>query len=98
MAEGRHHRLLPNVGDVRGILRAADVLQRRTIAWASQVLSLLPKRLPLTDAEKELLKLFLAQQRRLNLELDGRQGFLAGPGRGRQRGPQAGGFLHRAGH
>lgn len=54
--------------------RAAEVLYRRVLAWASRVLAILPQRLPLTPADLELLRLFLAQQRRLNLELDGRNG------------------------
>ena len=59
---------------MRRIQRAADVLHRRVLAWASKVIVILPRRLPLTPADVELLRLFLAQQRRLNLELDGHNG------------------------
>lgn len=61
-------------GSVRRIQRTAEVLHQHVLAWASGVIAVLPKRLPLTTDDRELLTLFLAQQRRLNLELDGRDG------------------------
>ena len=52
---------------VRRIQRAAAALQERVLAWASRVMALLPKGLPLTSDDTEQLKLFLAQQRRHQL-------------------------------
>ncbi|MBI1885654.1 MAG: hypothetical protein HYS09_04995 [Chloroflexi bacterium] len=59
---------------LRYVLRRVDQLESRVRSWARQIVGLLPQGLPLADQERDLLTLFLAQQRRLNLELDHRNG------------------------
>jgi|GEM_PF-4108965 len=59
---------------VRCAQRAADRLQDQVMTWAFGVVTILPKGLPLAEEEAELLQLFLAQQRRINLELDSHNG------------------------
>lgn len=59
-------------GDLRKIQRKVEDIDKRSRAWASEVLNLLPKGLLLLEEENGLLTLFLAQQRRLNKELDAR--------------------------
>jgi hypothetical protein len=56
------------------IQRAASDIQRRALTWADRILDLLPRGIQLDEDEAELLRLFLAQQRRLNLQLDGSDG------------------------
>jgi len=58
--------------DLRKIQRRVDEVDRRSRNWANAVVDLLPKGLLMLDEEVELLGLFLAQQRRLNQELDAR--------------------------
>jgi hypothetical protein len=58
--------------DLRRVQRKAEELERRVAAWAQSVIQTLPKGLSLHDEELDVLVLFLAQQRRLNLEMDGR--------------------------
>lgn len=57
--------------DLRRVQRKAEELERRVSDWARSVIQALPKGLSLHDEELEVLALFLAQQRRLNLEMDG---------------------------
>ena len=59
---------------VRHIQRQAGLIHHKVTDWASRVLALFPSHLPLSPIEAEILKLYLAQQRRLNLELDGQSG------------------------
>ena len=58
--------------DLRKIQRKVEDIDKRSRSWASEVIGLLPKGLLLLDEENGLLALFLAQQRRLNQELDAR--------------------------
>ncbi len=57
---------------LRYVQRKVDVLDRQVRAWADSVLAVLPKGLGLLDDEIYLLSLYLAQQRRVNRELDAR--------------------------
>lgn len=57
---------------LRYVHRKVDVLDRQVRAWADSVLTVLPKGLGLLDDETYLLSLYLAQQRRINRELDAR--------------------------
>jgi hypothetical protein len=55
---------------LRRIQRRVDDIDRRSRAWGKAVVDLLPKGLLMLDEEYEMLGLFLAQQRRLNEEID----------------------------
>ena len=55
---------------LRRVQRKLDELDNQVRAWADHVVAVLPKGLPLLTEEYELLALYLAQQRRRNLELD----------------------------
>jgi hypothetical protein len=57
---------------LRTIQRRVEGLDNVTREWSDTVMSVLPKALPLIDEERRITGLFLAQQRRLNLELDAR--------------------------
>jgi hypothetical protein len=59
---------------LRRVQRKVDELDRRVRAWAQSVIDVLPRGLALLDDETYILSLFLAQQRRLNLELDAQRG------------------------
>lgn len=59
---------------LRYVQRRVAQLDRQVRAWADSVLGVLPKGLGLLDDELYLLSLYLAQQRRLNLEMDARNG------------------------
>jgi len=59
---------------LRRLQRRVSDLDRRVRAWAQSVIDILPRGLPLIPEEVDLLSLYLAQQRRLNLELDARNG------------------------
>lgn len=59
---------------LRYVQRRVDHLGRQVREWADSVLAVLPKGLGLLEDEIYLLSLYLAQQRRLNLELDARDG------------------------
>ncbi|MDO8614982.1 MAG: hypothetical protein Q7T33_04510 [Dehalococcoidia bacterium] len=52
------------------IQRRADEIDRRVRNWAQSVVNVLPRGLSLHEDEVYILSLFLAQQRRLNLEMD----------------------------
>ncbi len=51
-----------------------DELAKQVRAWADSLVAVLPRGLPLIDDEYDILALFLAQQRRRNLELDEQSG------------------------
>jgi hypothetical protein len=53
--------------------RKAQELDQRVRGWADSVVRLLPKGLQMQEEELYILCLFLANQRRLNLELDARE-------------------------
>jgi len=55
---------------LRRLRRKVHELDRRVRSWAQCVMGLLPKGLTLLEDESYILSLYLAQQRRLNLELD----------------------------
>jgi hypothetical protein len=57
---------------LRSIQRRVEGLDHVAREWSHMVMSLLPKALPLNQDEVSITGLFLAQQRRLNLELDAR--------------------------
>jgi hypothetical protein len=61
---------------LRRVQRKVDALDRAVRDWADAVVSVLPKGLSLTEEEYEMLALFLAQQRRRNIELDQQSGEL----------------------
>jgi len=50
--------------------RKAEEIDRRVRGWAQTVADVLPKGLSMLDDETYILSLFLAQQRRLNMQLD----------------------------
>ncbi len=55
---------------LRRVQRKVDELDRSVRHWARSVIDVLPRGLSLIDEETYILSLYLAQQRRLNLELD----------------------------
>lgn len=57
---------------LRTVQRRGEDLDRTVRDWSSVVIGVLPKALPLVADELRITQLFLAQQRRLNLELDAR--------------------------
>ena len=59
---------------LRRVQRKVDELDKHVRTWADLLVSVLPKGLALLEAEYDLLALFLAQQRRRNLELDHQNG------------------------
>ncbi len=59
---------------LRRVQRKVDELDKQVRAWADSLVAVLPRGLPLTEDEYDILALFLAQQRRRNLELDQRSG------------------------
>ncbi len=56
------------------VQRRVDELDKQVRAWADHLVSVLPKGLALIDAEYDHLALFLAQQRRRNLDMDHQTG------------------------
>jgi hypothetical protein len=58
--------------ELRRVQRRAEELDRAVRGWAGTVVAVLPKGLSLLHEEINVVQLFLAQQRRLNLELDAR--------------------------
>lgn len=74
---------------LRRVQRKVDELDRQARNWAQSVVNVLPRGLSLVDDEIYILTLFLAQQRRLNLELDAQEpdtGLRARLGRALSRG------------
>lgn len=59
-----------NERQLRRIQRKGDELDRAMRNWAQSVVEMLPRRLPMNNDETLLLSLFLAQQRRLNMQMD----------------------------
>jgi hypothetical protein len=59
---------------LRRVQRKLDELDNQVRDWADYVVAVLPKSLALLAEEYELLALYLAQQRRRNLELDAENG------------------------
>lgn len=57
---------------LRTVQRRGELVDRTVRDWSSTVIGVLPKALPLLADELQITQLFLAQQRRLNLELDAR--------------------------
>jgi hypothetical protein len=57
---------------LRSVQRRGEALDRAVHDWSATVVGVLPKALPLIPDELQITRLFLAQQRRLNLELDAR--------------------------
>ena len=55
---------------LRRIQRRAEELDKRVRAWAQLVVEVLPRGLSLHEDELYILSLFLANQRRLNLQMD----------------------------
>jgi hypothetical protein len=55
---------------LRNLQRRTDDLDRRVRRWAQDVVDVLPKGTSLIDDEVYILGLFLAQQKRLNVEID----------------------------
>jgi len=55
---------------LRRLQRRVDDLDRKVRTWAQEVLDILPRGTDMIDDEIYVLGLFLAQQRRLNLEID----------------------------
>ena len=55
---------------LRRIQRKLDELDKQVHAWADLLVAVLPKGLALLTEEYDLLSMYLAQQRRRNLELD----------------------------
>jgi len=59
---------------LRRVQRKLDELDKQVRAWADDLVAVLPKGLALLSDEYDLLALYLAQQRRRNLELDAENG------------------------
>lgn len=55
---------------LRRVQRKGDELDKMVRTWAQAVLEVLPRGIPLNDDEKYIFCLYLAQQRRLNLQMD----------------------------
>src|SRR2546428_1277011 len=57
---------------LRRVQRTVEAIDRSTRGWAQTVIDLLPKGLSIAEDEVYILGLFLAQQRRLNMEVGSR--------------------------
>jgi hypothetical protein len=57
---------------LRSVQRRVEAVDEVVRDWSQTVMSVLPRGLPLIEDEGRVTSLFLAQQRRLNLELDAR--------------------------
>jgi hypothetical protein len=57
--------------ELQRVQRKSEELDRLVRGWAHSVIAILPRGLPMNADETYLLSLFLAHQRRRNLELDG---------------------------
>jgi hypothetical protein len=57
---------------LRSVQRRVEAVDEVVREWSQTVMSVLPRSLPLIENEGTITTLFLAQQRRLNLELDSR--------------------------
>lgn len=56
--------------DLARVQRKADRLEKKVRTWAESVVRVLPRGLSLLEDETQILTLFLAQQHRVNLEID----------------------------
>lgn len=59
-----------NERQLRRVQRRSEELDRQVRSWAEAVIQVLPRGLPINSHEVYLLSLFLAQQRRLNVQMD----------------------------
>ena len=59
---------------LRRVQRKVDELDKQVRSWTDLLVEILPKGLAFLEAEYDLLALYLAQQRRRNLELDEQNG------------------------
>lgn len=59
-----------NERQLRSVQRRGDDMDKQVRNWAQAVIELLPRGLPLNPDETYVLCLYLAQQRRLNLQMD----------------------------
>lgn len=55
---------------LRRVQRKGEELEKHVRTWAAAVLAVLPRGLPMIDDEKYIFSMFLAQQRRLNMQMD----------------------------
>jgi len=55
---------------LRRVQKRGEELDKQVRTWAQGVLAVLPRGLPLNDDEKYVFSMFLAQQRRLNMQID----------------------------
>lgn len=62
-----------NERQLRRVQRRSEELDKQVRSWAEAVIRILPRGLPMNSHEVYLLSLFLAQQRRLNVQMDGRE-------------------------
>ena len=71
------HQELYIPADERSLRRAqrrVHELDKGVRDWAQSVIAILPRGLAILEDEAQILALYLAQQRRLNLEMDARSG------------------------
>ncbi|HEY5625529.1 MAG TPA: hypothetical protein VIT93_03465, partial [Dehalococcoidia bacterium] len=61
-----------NERELRRVQRRGEDLDKQVRAWAESVIRVLPHGLPINSHEVYVLSLFLAQQRRLNVQMDSR--------------------------
>ncbi len=59
-----------NESELRRVQRCGERLDKQVRAWAECVIRVLPRGLPINSHEVYVLSLFLAQQRRLNVQMD----------------------------
>lgn len=59
-----------NDRELRQVQRRTEELDKQVRSWAEAVIRILPRGLPINSHEVYVLSLFLAQQRRLNLQMD----------------------------
>ena len=62
-----------NEHQLQRVQRQGEELDKQVRAWAESVIRILPRGLPINSHEVYVLSLFLAQQRRLNVQLDSRE-------------------------
>ncbi len=64
----------PDERSLQRVQRKVQILDDRIRNWAAAVIAYLPKGLSILEDETHILGLYLAQQRRLNLEMDAENG------------------------
>ncbi|HUF53509.1 MAG TPA: hypothetical protein VMR52_07020 [Dehalococcoidia bacterium] len=62
-----------NERELRRVQRRSEELDKQVRSWAESIIRILPRGLPINSHEVYVLSLFLAQQRRLNVQMDGRE-------------------------